>query len=156
MGDSEGGVVEHFAMLPPTFSEALDEGGRALAQWGDCDVQCMCRQGGVWFSLCSVYTPDHRRCRLLTIDALCVVKPHSYVDVARGMLYALSQCSFACGSGPAAAYGAKPDAICVQCEGASELTHHLTNASGKWVFNSDRTGSSMTCVLTPASNLPRM
>ena len=133
MGDSEGGMVEHFSMLPPTFSEALDEGGHTLGQWGDCNVQCVCRQGGVWFSLCSVYTPDRRRYRLLTVESLCVVRSYSVVDVARGMLYALARCSFACGSGPTA-YRAMPDAISVRYNANSELMK----------------------LFTPVSSLPRM
>lgn len=100
-------VVEAYAGLPPTFSEALDGGGLDC-RWGDTGVPCVCRQGGVWISLNMVYSPDRRRCLTLVVEAGHFVRRRTGDDASlsqalRGMLYALEHCVFRGAGGERAA-----------------------------------------------------
>lgn len=80
-----------FAELEPTFSEALENCDYA---WGDRFLSCVCKQGGIWFSLYVFYFPNGRRYRMVTVELGHTVRKHCTPSTMKGLLYALEHHAF--------------------------------------------------------------
>ena len=136
-----------FAELEPSFSEALENCDYA---WGENFLSCVCREGGIWFSLYVFYFPNGRRYRMVTVEMGHTVRKHCTPHTLKGMLYSLEHCAF---RERRTGLRYKPDGIMIRTDQASVVD---LLAAMKWTHRAiDREHYMVKYITSPLASNPQ-